>query len=669
MIDGLDSPVRAGCYPAAFAAYGIDVAALGPSEAAARIRDSAIREAMLAGLDSWMQGQTVQDTDRIQLQAVADAVDPSAWRRSFRAAALAKDVQKLKALAAQAEALAQPPSVLAWLGNVLLSVGLGNEAGTILRQAQARYPGDFWINYRLADLFDYYPQPHADEAVGYARAAVAIRPNSADARSVLAASLARKDDTDGAIAAFQQAIALDPRFGYTHFLLGRLYEGKGELDKAIAEYREAIRLDKDNPPPHLRLGGALAAKGLRDEAEKELRAACALYRQELAHDGLEEFWERRDEAHAYLSLGGLLQGTGRAREAEEAYRQAVASRERLAAKYGDTEELSACLGALADNLLQQGNHAEAAKVAQKMTGALPKDANAYRSAAVVLARCMALADKDAKLSEADRKAVTKVYAEQASDLIQEAARRGLAIPVARELLEALRGRLDDPQAHCKLGMALSKQERYADAEAEFREALRLRADYVEARAKLGYALWKQGKNAEAETECREVLRQRPGDPEAYFTLGLVLFWGGEKPVAAVRFYTEAFAAHPKLADDLRFMNRYNAACSAALAGCGQGKDAAGVDDSERARLRRQALDWLRADLIGWGQLLEKEPENARARVLQALRVWQQDADFNGVRGDALAKLPEAERQDWQQLWVDVEQTLRKVDQKDTQATK
>jgi hypothetical protein len=38
--------------------------------------------------------------------------------------------------------------------------------------------------------------------------------------------------------------------------------------------------------------------------------------------------------------------------------------------------------------------------------------------------------------------------------------------------------------------------------------------------------------------------------------------------------------------------------------------------------------------------------------------WQQDTDFAGVRGDALDKLPQAERQEWRKLWEDVE-ALRK----------
>jgi hypothetical protein len=47
-------------------------------------------------------------------------------------------------------------------------------------------------------------------------------------------------------------------------------------------------------------------------------------------------------------------------------------------------------------------------------------------------------------------------------------------------------------------------------------------------------------------------------------------------------------------------------------------------------------------------------------VSKTLHSWLQDTDFAGLRGDALAKLPEAERQAWQQLWADVEQTLKRA---------
>ena len=53
---------------------------------------------------------------------------------------------------------------------------------------------------------------------------------------------------------------------------------------------------------------------------------------------------------------------------------------------------------------------------------------------------------------------------------------------------------------------------------------------------------------------------------------------------------------PKAVKDLDFQ-RYNAACAAALAGSGRGHDTGKLKDDELARLRKQALDWLRADLV------------------------------------------------------------------------
>ena len=59
-----------------------------------------------------------------------------------------------------------------------------------------------------------------------------------------------------------------------------------------------------------------------------------------------------------------------------------------------------------------------------------------------------------------------------------------------------------------------------------------------------------------------------------------------------------------------------------------------------ARLRRQALDWLRADLAAYAALAEKDDRSARRAGPAALAHWQQDADLAAVRDDkALAALP------------------------------
>src|SRR5262249_25859876 len=101
------------------------------------------------------------------------------------------------------------------------------------------------------------------------------------------------------------------------------------------------------------------------------------------------------------------------------------------------------------------------------------------------------------------------------------------------------------------------------------------------------------------------------------------------------------------------------------AGCGRGQDAASLNDKERADLRRQALDWLRADLEELGRLLkdflDKNPGRPLPGIARTLRYWLWDGDFAGVRGpEALARLPEVERQQWQKLWDEVADTLARA---------
>jgi serine/threonine-protein kinase len=116
---------------------------------------------------------------------------------------------------------------------------------------------------------------------------------------------------------------------------------------------------------------------------------------------------------------------------------------------------------------------------------------------------------------------------------------------------------------------------------------------------------------------------------------------------------------PQLASDLRIQVRYNAACAAAMAGCGQGKDADKLDAQERARLRQQALDWLRADIKAYQQSMQIAGDKGGPTIAKRMQHWLQDDDFAGVRGAAsLGKLPEAERKEWHKLWEEVE-ALRK----------
>jgi serine/threonine-protein kinase len=142
--------------------------------------------------------------------------------------------------------------------------------------------------------------------------------------------------------------------------------------------------------------------------------------------------------------------------------------------------------------------------------------------------------------------------------------------------------------------------------------------------------------------------------------------GKNRHRAAARLYEKAFASEPKLAEDSSSFNRYNAACAAALAGCGQGLDADKIDTSARGRLRRQALDWLRADLSAWVRLHENEPDKVWQVIAQNLQHWLEDPDLARERGpQVLSMLPESERRPWQKLWDDVADTLTRAQRKTT----
>jgi hypothetical protein len=130
--------------------------------------------------------------------------------------------------------------------------------------------------------------------------------------------------------------------------------------------------------------------------------------------------------------------------------------------------------------------------------------------------------------------------------------------------------------------------------------------------------------------------------------------------AAARLSATAMDAAPQAANDPRTGVRYNAACSAALAGCGQGADAP-EGEAERARLRAQALAWLRADLNARIQQAASWFPAVREEAVQALRHWREDPDLAGVRDKSgLDNLPQAERGMWRQLWDEVDAPLQKT---------
>src|SRR5262249_53904826 len=79
---------------------------------------------------------------------------------------------------------------------------------------------------------------------------------------------------------------------------------------------------------------------------------------------------------------------------------------------------------------------------------------------------------------------------------------------------------------------------------------------------------------------------------------------------AARQWARALAGDPKLGDGRQAQHRYHAARAAVLAAAGQGQDEPPLDDAAKAKLRRQALDWLKAELKAWTKQLDDTADDA-----------------------------------------------------------
>jgi tetratricopeptide (TPR) repeat protein len=246
-----------------------------------------------------------------------------------------------------------------------------------------------------------------------------------------------------------------------------------------------------------------------------------------------------------------------------------------------------------------------------------------------------------------------------------------------------------------LGDAYLAQQRCGVAEAAYRKAVELEPGWDLAYRNLGIALMQQARFAEAAVALKKAGDLFPtNDPRrvqaqklqrqcqryVFLDARLPVLLGKEKPAnvigqielagfcflkkhhaAAARFFRDTFTTEPKLARVMVGNIRYHAARAAALAGCGEGKDADTLDDKERARWRREALTWLRQDLTWWSQVLDNSDAQTNARVGQWVRYWQTDASLAGVRARAaLARLPKEEGKQWLRFWSDVDALLRRV---------
>jgi serine/threonine-protein kinase len=291
-------------YEEAFGRAGIRAPADDPTQSAARVRASPIRAAMVAALDDWA-GCAADPEQQAWVLAVARRADPDTWRVRVRDAATWDNTEALRELAAQAPVAEQSPQLLAVLGARLRAQQLDSKA--FMTRVVSAFPGDFWVNIEMGNALS---RSDPAEAIGYYRAALALRPQTASLHYALGGVYLGQKKWDESIAAYQQAIRLDPQNAWGRNRLGFTLAWKGNGDEAIAQFREAIRLDPSNGWSHYFLAIGLENKGHLDEAAKEFGHAAGLLP------------EKRDES--LRRQRGLMLKLGRAAEGRPLWQQELA---------------------------------------------------------------------------------------------------------------------------------------------------------------------------------------------------------------------------------------------------------------------------------------------------------------------------------------------------------
>jgi tetratricopeptide (TPR) repeat protein len=500
------------------------------------------------------------------------------------------------------------------------------EAVAAYRQAIALRPNYAAAHYNLGNALQAQEKP--DEALAAYRKAVEIEPDFAEPHYALGNALLARRKLGGAVRAYRRAISLKPAFAEAYANLGVTLAEQRKLDEAVAAFRQAIRLQPEVAETHANLGNALQLQGKLDEALPAYRRAVAL---------------RPDHAPAWNNLGTTLQAQQQFGAATAAYRKAI----ELRPDYAQAWINLSCV------LLPQQKFDEVVTVSRKAIDLKPDSAEAHFNLGSAL------------------------LAQQKRDEAEAALR------------QAIRLRPDFAQAYNSLGNALQTQQKLGEAVTAYRRAIRLQPNLAEAHVNLGGVLFQQAQFSQAVAElkqghallsARDPRREGVGQLLQRCQRQLVLearlsavLQGTDRPasaaeqiefgrlcvlkelfVAAARLHRDAFAAEPRLAEAVPAGVRHVAACAALLASFGHGKDAAGLDGKGRAGWRRQALTWLRADLDWWRRALDRGNAQTRAVLGQWLQQLQANSDLAAVRArDALAKLPEAERKQWQQFWADV----------------
>lgn len=554
--------------------------------------------------------------------------DAYAWYA--RAQALGRDDQREAQIAALERAVSLRPDSPLFLGNLadaLRGAGRAADAERLARRVLELNPRRAQSWYQLGLVL--VDQKRREEAIEAFERCREIDAGHRRVQLQLGQALIKAGRVEEGIAACREVVEGNPGDPRVLISVSLVFRTAGRLDHAEAALRDALRLDGEHHQAHHQLGDLLAFAGRFEESMKAFDDAVRT---------------GADCANVHYQRGQVARRLGRPEEAVSGFRKSLALQDRDAQIYRD----------LGETLHEMRRYPESAQAFQSAIELVPGHPGSHIGLGLAL-------EFQGKLEE--------------------------AVAAYRKSLD-LR---DTAHGHCRLGHSLQKSGRLEEALKEFREAARLDPDHVESPDPQGQVLKALGRFDEAVPAFERTSRLAPAgsidfawadrlarlcrryagidgvlarvsmgeglpeDPSEVLLLAEMAYDRARYRQAAT-WWREAFARSPAAAGDLDLWYRYFGACSAVLTAAGPGSQ--DLDAGEREAWRRQALEWLRADLAAWKVRLGSDP-SAGAQVARALRHWLLDMDLPSVRdADGLDALPAAERKAWEGFWEEVRSEIR-----------
>lgn len=700
--DKFDNQAAVPAYATAFRTIGVEDS-MAPEAIATLLAGRPQSEHFAAALFDWSRLHPDSAT-RDRLAAAANATDPSPERDALRSALARRDRDYLRRTAAKLNVAGTSPLTIRLLADVLAqpAVAPAKKIGTLakdgvedlesavalLRKAQAQYPQDFWINHQLAYYLLHAQSPQFDDAIRFYTAAVSIYNRSPGAYLNLGFALGRKARYEEAIEAVSEAIRLKPDYAKAYGNLITYLLARNRPADAVEKARTGIAKNPTSATTRLALGRALLANGDAADAVTELLTSTRLdVNNRLAWSQLGQAYNRlgkTDEAigalrqalkidprsvEDQLQLGTLLGKKGEIDEALEILQQAQSARPQdlqiraaLDEVWAKKTKSTDSIPVLRESVARDPNNKEAILKLARMELA----AGETRSALTHLGMAQDLDRDNAAIPHEVGLAHIQLGNHEAAlnAMLRAEHLKPADLKIRLDLgrAQVLAGQLDDALPNLELVTEKQPDSPFAyyylsqlhERRGDYAAALRA---YEDAYSRRGNAA---GFNPRFEDDLARVKRKKAlaekiaavaAGKEKLPPVEVVPFAkicvGQEKFVTAARYYSVAFTDQPDLLKDRKAGLRPAAAAAALRAGLGQGPEGKTLPEAERTHHRKQALDWMTAELAEVERLFAKVGEREFFDVQALVNTWLADL-FGGDVPD-LGVFPAAERERWHQL--------------------